>query len=119
MTEAPGLGVFTLESDGSVYRTYSCYGRELNTLMGAYHYLDLVPKGRDEDDLPYPTAWLRHHDRAHVIHGFGSLPLASNRSHHMAMPSARTNGNGPGAATKTAFAVEPVESCVAFDGKPA
>jgi predicted dithiol-disulfide oxidoreductase (DUF899 family) len=28
----------------------------------AYQYLDLVPKGRDEDGLPYPMAWVRHRD---------------------------------------------------------
>ncbi len=26
-------------------------------------YLDLVPKGRDEDALPFTMSWLRHHDR--------------------------------------------------------
>ena len=31
-------------------------------LNGAYHLLDLVPKGRDEADLPYPMAWVRRHD---------------------------------------------------------
>jgi hypothetical protein len=23
----------------------------------------MVPKGRDEDDLPFDMAWVRHHDR--------------------------------------------------------
>jgi predicted dithiol-disulfide oxidoreductase (DUF899 family) len=32
-------------------------------LNAAYHYLDLVPKGRDEAQLPFSMAWLRHHDR--------------------------------------------------------
>jgi len=32
-------------------------------LNGAYHYLDLVPKGRDEDTLEFTQAWVRHHDR--------------------------------------------------------
>jgi predicted dithiol-disulfide oxidoreductase (DUF899 family) len=32
-------------------------------LLGAYSYLDLVPKGRDEANLPFPMAWVRHHDR--------------------------------------------------------
>jgi predicted dithiol-disulfide oxidoreductase (DUF899 family) len=32
-------------------------------LNAAYHYLDLVPKGRDEDALPYNMSWVRHHDR--------------------------------------------------------
>ena len=34
---------------GTVYHTYSTYARGLDMLNGAYHYLDLVPKGRDED----------------------------------------------------------------------
>jgi predicted dithiol-disulfide oxidoreductase (DUF899 family) len=29
-------------------------------LNGAYNYLDLAPKGRDEGDEP--MAWLRRHD---------------------------------------------------------
>jgi len=32
----------------------------LNT---AYHYLDLVPKGRDEAGLPYTMAWVRLRDQ--------------------------------------------------------
>jgi Bacterial protein of unknown function (DUF899) len=32
-------------------------------LIGAYSYLDLVPKGRDETGLPFTMAWVRHHDR--------------------------------------------------------
>jgi predicted dithiol-disulfide oxidoreductase (DUF899 family) len=32
-------------------------------LNGAYHMLDLVPKGRDEDALPYSMEWLRRHDQ--------------------------------------------------------
>jgi len=31
--------------------------------FGVYGYLDLVPKGRDEDGLPFTMAWVRHHDR--------------------------------------------------------
>jgi len=26
----------------------------------AYQCLDIAPKGRDEDGLPYPMAWVRH-----------------------------------------------------------
>jgi predicted dithiol-disulfide oxidoreductase (DUF899 family) len=32
-------------------------------LNAAYHYLDLVPKGRNEIGLPGPQAWVRHHDK--------------------------------------------------------
>ena len=31
-------------------------------LNGTYHHLDLLPKGRDEEGLPYSMAWLRRHD---------------------------------------------------------
>jgi predicted dithiol-disulfide oxidoreductase (DUF899 family) len=62
-TEAPGLSVFCAEDDGSIYRTYSCYARGLDMLNVAYHHLDLVPKGRDEDELPYSMAWLDFQDQ--------------------------------------------------------
>jgi predicted dithiol-disulfide oxidoreductase (DUF899 family) len=32
-------------------------------LNGAYHYLDLVPKGRDEGGLDFTMAWVRRHDQ--------------------------------------------------------
>jgi len=61
--EAPGLSVFSKDTDGQVFHTYSTYGRGLDILLGAYNYLDLVPKGRDEDGLPFSMSWVRHHDR--------------------------------------------------------
>ena len=61
--EGPGISVFCKDAEGAVFHTYSCYARGLDMLNGAYHLLDLVPKGRDEDGLPSSMAWLRHHDR--------------------------------------------------------
>lgn len=61
--ELPGLSVFAKTADGSVYRTYSTYSRGLDPLIGTYHVLDLVPKGRDESGLEFPMAWVRYHDR--------------------------------------------------------
>ncbi len=61
--EGPGLSVFERDADGTVYHTYSSYGRGLDMLIGTYHLLDLMPKGRDEEELPYSMAWIRHHDR--------------------------------------------------------
>jgi predicted dithiol-disulfide oxidoreductase (DUF899 family) len=61
--EAPGISVFYRDTDGVVFHTYSCYSRGLDMLNVAYHYLDLVPKGRDEDGLSFSMAWVRHHDR--------------------------------------------------------
>jgi predicted dithiol-disulfide oxidoreductase (DUF899 family) len=60
--EAPGISVFARENAGAVYHTYSCYARGLDMLNGAYHLLDLVPKGRDEAALEYTMAWVRRHD---------------------------------------------------------
>ncbi len=60
--EAPGISVFYKNERGELFHTYSCYARGLDMLNGAYHYMDLVPKGRDEDNLPYSMAWLRRHD---------------------------------------------------------
>lgn len=62
MTELPGLSVFCKDETGAVFHTYSCYSRGLDMLNGAYHHLDLVPKGRDEAGLEYPMAWIRPHD---------------------------------------------------------
>ncbi len=61
--EAPGISVFYKNERGEVFHTYSCYSRGLDMLNGAYHLMDLAPKGRDEDRLPYTMAWLRHHDK--------------------------------------------------------
>lgn len=62
-SEAPGLSVFRKGDDGKIYHTYSTYARGLDRFIGAYHFLDVVSKGRDESSFPYPMAWVRHHDR--------------------------------------------------------
>jgi predicted dithiol-disulfide oxidoreductase (DUF899 family) len=61
--EAPGISVFCKDGTGDVFHTYSAYARGGDILIGAYNYLDLVPKGRDEDGLAFTMAWVRHHDR--------------------------------------------------------
>jgi predicted dithiol-disulfide oxidoreductase (DUF899 family) len=61
--EAPGLSVFYMDASGDVFHTYSAYARGLDQLVGTYVILDQVPKGRDEDGLDFPMAWVRHHDR--------------------------------------------------------
>ncbi len=60
--EAPGISVF-FRQGRDIYHTYSTFARGLETFANTYNYLDLVPKGRDEDSLYFPMAWLRHHDR--------------------------------------------------------
>jgi predicted dithiol-disulfide oxidoreductase (DUF899 family) len=61
--EAPGLSVFCKNDQGEVFHTYSAYARGLDILVGTYNLLDMVPKGRDEGDLAFTMAWVRHHDR--------------------------------------------------------
>ena len=63
LEDLSGLSVFCKDESGAIYHTYSAFGRGAEEVLGAYMYLDLVPKGRDEDKLPYPQAWWRHHDR--------------------------------------------------------
>jgi predicted dithiol-disulfide oxidoreductase (DUF899 family) len=60
--EMPGLSVFYKNEAGQIFHTYSTYTRGLDLLIGAYNFLDLVPKGRDEN--PESTMeWLRRHDQ--------------------------------------------------------
>jgi len=61
--EGPGISVFYKDTSGNVFHTYSTYGRGVEQLMGTYMILDMVPKGRDEDDLGFAMEWVRHHDR--------------------------------------------------------
>jgi predicted dithiol-disulfide oxidoreductase (DUF899 family) len=61
--EAPGLSAFIKNEAGEVFHTYSAYARGLDILIGAYNFLDLAPKGRDEDGLAWSMAWVRRHDR--------------------------------------------------------
>jgi predicted dithiol-disulfide oxidoreductase (DUF899 family) len=61
--EAHGISVFSKDGAGAVFHTYASYARGPEALLGVYYFLDLVPKGRDETGLPFPMAWVRHHDR--------------------------------------------------------
>jgi predicted dithiol-disulfide oxidoreductase (DUF899 family) len=54
--ERPGMSAFAFDN-GVVYHTYSAYARGLDSLWGAYQWLDRAPKGRNE-----PEYWWRRHD---------------------------------------------------------
>lgn len=60
--ESPGLSAFRRVGD-SVYLTYQTFARGLDMLNGTYHHLDVTSMGRDEDELPWPMAWLHRHDQ--------------------------------------------------------
>jgi predicted dithiol-disulfide oxidoreductase (DUF899 family) len=60
--EREGVSVFYKETADHVFHTYSAYARGIDVLNVAYHYLDLVPKGRDEDGHEFAQFWVRRHD---------------------------------------------------------
>lgn len=60
--ELPGVSTFLKLEDGRIAHTYSTYGRGLDILNMAYNLLDLTAIGRNEQDLPWPMAWLRRRD---------------------------------------------------------
>jgi predicted dithiol-disulfide oxidoreductase (DUF899 family) len=60
--ELPGVSVFYKDENGDIFHTYSTYARGLDSLVGTYNFLDLAPKGRDEN--PESTMdWVRRHDQ--------------------------------------------------------
>ena len=62
-SELPGLSTFFKDDNGAVFHTYSSFARGLDTFLGVYRLLDIVPRGRAEEGLRYGMEWVRHHDR--------------------------------------------------------
>jgi predicted dithiol-disulfide oxidoreductase (DUF899 family) len=59
-----GFSVFLKDEEGTIFHTYSTFARGDEMLCTAYMYIDLLPKGRDEDSLgDDPTSWWRYHDQ--------------------------------------------------------
>lgn len=63
MMDRESISVFYKDESGAIFHTYSCYARGIDMMNATYQYLDLVPKGRDEQGLEEPQAWVRYHDR--------------------------------------------------------
>jgi predicted dithiol-disulfide oxidoreductase (DUF899 family) len=61
--ELHGASAFYRNGRGALFHTYSTYGRGVDLMLGTYNWLDIAPKGRDEDGLGFTMAWVRHHDR--------------------------------------------------------
>ena len=57
--ELPGLSVFYKDDKGDVFHTYSSYARGNEEVIGAFIYLDITPKGRNEREI---MDWVRRHD---------------------------------------------------------
>ncbi len=65
VSEREGVSVFYKDKAGRLFHTYSTYARGIDILNTAYHYLDLVPKGRDEGGRS--QYWVRRHDEYHEV----------------------------------------------------
>ena len=57
--ELPGLSVFCKDESGDVFHTYSSYARGNEEVIGAFIYLDITPKGRNETEI---MDWVQRHD---------------------------------------------------------
>lgn len=79
--ELHGTSVFCKDGGDDVFHTYSTYARGSDILFGTYNYLDLVPKGRDEDGHPFTMDWVRHHDRYDTAPK-GSDSCCGSKEHH-------------------------------------
>ena len=54
-----GTSIFAKDADGNVFHTYSTYWRGGELQIGAFNWLDLTPKGRNENGT---MSWVRKHD---------------------------------------------------------
>ncbi len=84
--ELAGLSVFYKDADGVIFHTYSSFGRGAEEALGTYVYLDLTPKGRNENGPRYNlTDWVRHHDR------YGSDGTVAETGRYVAIANAGSN----------------------------
>jgi predicted dithiol-disulfide oxidoreductase (DUF899 family) len=54
-----GVSVFAKDESGDIFHTYSTYHRGIELLIGALNWLDLAPKGRNENGT---MSWVKRHD---------------------------------------------------------
>lgn len=55
-----GVSIFVKDGNGAIFHSYSTYHRGTELLMGAFNWLDLTPKGRNETGGI--MSWVRLHD---------------------------------------------------------
>ena len=65
--ELSGVSVFYKDASGDIFHTYSCFARGGEMFLGAYAYLDVTPKGRDETKNGNLTDWVLHHDKYDAV----------------------------------------------------
>jgi predicted dithiol-disulfide oxidoreductase (DUF899 family) len=70
--EMPGQSIFYKDENGDIFHTYSTYARGGDILIGAYNFLEMMPKGRNEKEI---MDWMRRHDE------YDSVP-EQGKHHH-------------------------------------
>lgn len=55
-----GVSIFVTDETGAIFHAYSTYHRGVELLIGAFAWLDLAPKGRNE--AAGTMSWVRLHD---------------------------------------------------------
>jgi len=78
MEDLSGDSVFCKDDAGQIFHTYSTFGRGGEQFLGAYSYLDVTPKGRNENG-PYHTLgdWVRPKN----MYGQGGTVEGNGRFH--------------------------------------
>jgi predicted dithiol-disulfide oxidoreductase (DUF899 family) len=60
VSEREGASAFYKDASGKVFHTYSTYARGIDLMNTAYNYIDIAPKGRDENGRG--QFWVKRHD---------------------------------------------------------
>ena len=54
-----GNSIFYKDLQGQIFHTYSTFGRGGEQFLGIYAFFDLLPKGREENEISMPKMGLR------------------------------------------------------------
>jgi hypothetical protein len=116
LEDRSGDSVFVKDDGGQIFHTYSTYGRGGEEFLGIYRYLDVTPKGRNEDG-PFKTLadWVRPKN----MYGKGGTVESSGRYHQAAcgcaahQPAADMPANETVSLTVTATAPSDAEQAIA------
>ncbi len=60
--DLPGVTVFYKDEAGDIFCTFQVRARGGDPLIGAYHYLDITPRGRNETERGMMSDWVHLHD---------------------------------------------------------
>jgi predicted dithiol-disulfide oxidoreductase (DUF899 family) len=78
LADLSGDSVFFKDEAGAIFHTYSTFGRGGEEFLGAYRFLDVMPKGRDENGPYHSLAdWVRPRN----LYGKGGVVEGNGRYH--------------------------------------